>query len=298
MDFSTPQQHAATIGDLELSWLEWGPSDGRLALCVHGFPDTPHTWRHLGPKLAEDGYRVVAPWLRGYAPSQVPSDGNYRISALVGDVAGLVDHLGDTGGSGETPVLIGHDWGAIIGYAAVASDPTHFARLIALAVPPLGTVMAGFMTFRQIRRSWYMFVFQHALAEGIVAADDLAFIDELWAEWSPGFDATVDLAHVKDALRDPANLSAALGFYRAMLGTPDPATASPIDAAVFEPSPVPTLYIHGETDGCMGVELVGMAASALPVAGSRVEIVPGVGHFSQLEDPATINWLICDFLAE
>ena len=62
-----------------------------------------------------------------------------------------------------------------------------------------------------------MFFFQHALADMVVGMDDFAYIDGLWADWSPGYDATVDLVHVKDALRDPANLGAALGYYRAML---------------------------------------------------------------------------------
>lgn len=279
------------VGQGRTHWLEWGPADGPLALCVHGFPDSPHTYRHLGPVLAEAGYRVVAPWLRGYAPAAVPDDGNYHVSALVGDVLALVDHLG-----ADDPVFVGHDWGAIIGYATVASKPDRFARLVTMAVPPLGTVMAGFLTFAQIRRSWYMFVFQHALAEAIVAAEDLAFIDGLWAEWSPGYAAADDVAHVKDALRDPANLTAALGYYRAMLG-PDQSRATDVDAATMLPSPVPTLYLHGANDGCMGAELVDGAAASLPTPGSRAEILGGVGHFAHLEDPARVNGLIAEFLS-
>lgn len=261
-------------------------------MCVHGFPDTPHTFRHLGPTLAAQGYHVIAPWLRGYAPSSVPADGNYRVSALVGDVVGLADHHG-----AADAVLIGHDWGAIIGYATVALHPARFARLVTLAVPPLAGVMAGFLTYTQIRRSWYMFVFQHALAEAVVAADDLAFIDGLWAEWSPGYDATEDLVFVKDALREPANLSAALGYYRAMLGA-DQSGATEADQAAMLPSSVPTLYLHGATDGCMGAELVSSAAASLPTAGSRAEILEGVGHFLQLEDRDRVNALIVDFLTD
>ncbi len=261
-----------------------------MALCVHGFPDSPHTFRHLGPALAAAGFHAVAPWLRGYAPSAVPTDGNYRVGSLVGDAMALVDHLG-----ADDAVLVGHDWGAIIGYATVALYPERFDRLVTLAVPPLGSVMAGFLTYAQIRRSWYMFVFQHALAEAVVSADDLAFIDGLWAEWSPGYEASVDVGYVKDALREPANLSAALGYYRAMLGA-DQTGATDADQAAMLPSPVPTLYLHGATDGCMGAELVGGAAASLPTAGSRAEILDGVGHFLQLEDPARVNTLIVDYL--
>ncbi len=176
----------------------------------------------------------MAPWLRGYAPSSVPEDGAYGTGRLAADAAGLAEHLGAT-----DPVLIGHDWGAIIGYGAVASEPQRWRKLVTMAVPPLGSLMAGFLTYAQIRRSWYMFVFQHPLAESIVAADDLHFIDEIWKEWSPGYDAGHDLPHVKDALRDEANLHAAIGYYRAMLGEPEGTDSpDPADAAAFLPSPV------------------------------------------------------------
>jgi len=287
-----PASARATLDGLDIHWLEWGETGRPLALCVHGFPDSPHTFRHLGPALAGAGYHVVAPWLRGYAPSAVAADGNYRVGALVGDTVALADHIGAL-----DAVLVGHDWGAIIGYATVALHPDRFRRLVTLAVPPLGSVMAGFLTYPQIRRSWYMFVFQHALAEAVVAADDLAFIDGLWAEWSPGYDASVDLGHVKDALRDPANLAAAIGYYRAMLGA-DQTGATDADQAAMLPSPVPTLYLHGATDGCMGAELVGGAEASMPTAGSRAEILDGVGHFLQLEDPPTVNRLIVDFLTD
>lgn len=288
--FHGATQHDAVIGGTDLHWLQWGGMDRPLALCVHGFPDTPHTFRHLGPALAAAGFCVVAPWLRGYAPSAVPADGNYRVSALVDDALGLIDHLG-----ADDAVLVGHDWGAIIGYATVALHPERFDKLVTLAVPPLAGVMAGFLTYGQIRRSWYMFVFQHALAEAVVAADDLAFIDGLWADWSPGYDATDDLGFVKDALRDPTNLSAALGYYRAMLGA-DQTGATDADQAAMLPSPVPTLYLHGATDGCMGAELVGGAAASLPTPGSRAEVLDGVGHFLHLEDPARVNALVVEYL--
>ena len=295
MTESTAQTGSAPLNNTEIHWLEWGPDDGTLALCIHGFPDTPHTYRHLGPVLAEAGFHVVAPWLRGYAPAPVPVDGNYRVSALVADTLAVVDHLSAADSASDRPILIGHDWGAIIGYATVATHPECFAKLATLAVPPVGSVIAGLFTYAQIRRSWYMFVFQHGLAEAVVAADDLAFIDGLWAEWSPGYDASTDLGFIKDSLRAPANLTAALGYYRALLGA-DQSQATEADQAALLPSPVPTLYLHGATDGCMGAELVGGATASLPTPGSRAEVLDGVGHFLHLEDPARVNALIADFL--
>src|SRR5690606_39400056 len=102
------------------------------------------------------------------------------------------------------------------------------------------------------------------LAELAVPADDLAFVDRLWAEWSPGYDATEDLPRVKESLRDPANLAAALGYYRATLGgvglSEGHEVAALRQAADSGATPVPTLYLHGRTDGCVGVELAEQAA--------------------------------------
>src|SRR5690349_15730113 len=97
------------LPEVTLSALTWGPPEGPLAVLLHGFPDTAYTWRHLGPVLAADGWRVVAPCLRGYAPSEVPADGSSAVAALVSDVLGIHRVLG----GGPDAVLVGHDWGAI-----------------------------------------------------------------------------------------------------------------------------------------------------------------------------------------
>ncbi|MGV3759749.1 MAG: alpha/beta fold hydrolase, partial [Actinomycetota bacterium] len=129
--------------------------------------------------------------------------------------------------------------------------------------------------------------------------DDLAFIDGLWADWSPGYDASEDLPHVKEALRDPANLQAALGYYRATLGGVgvDPALEA-VQNAGNEGPPQPTLYLHGRTDGCMGIEVAEGARGLLTGPGSRMEVVDDAGHFLQLERPDVVNRLVLDFLAE
>lgn len=286
------RQGTITVNDVDFAYLEAG--EGPLALCLHGFPDSAHTWRFLLPALADAGFHAVAPWLRGYAPTSVPADGHYQSGALALDAIGFHEQLG-AGGPG---VIIGHDWGAIASYAAVGHEPERWRRAVTAAVPPIPIAGAGLTHYGQLRRSWYFFFFQHAMADAVVPANDLEFIEHLWADWSPGYDAAADLPHVKRALRDPANLRAAIGYYRAMLGDGlrDPALDR-VEAAAMEPSPVPTLYLHGDTDGCMGVELAGQAGAFLPAEGSRVEIVPGAGHFLHLERPDVVNRLIVDHVS-
>lgn len=243
--------------------------------------------------LAEAGYHAVAPFQRGYAPTAVPADGVYQIGALAADANALHEALGGT----EDAVLIGHDWGATATYAAAAHAPARWRRAVAMAVPPVAAMLPLFTDYAQLKRSFYMFVFQTPLAEMVAAADDLAFLDRLWADWSPGYDAAEDLAHVKVCLREPANLAAAIGYYRAMFDTSRhvPAYAAEQEAA-RRTGERPILYLHGEADGCLGVDLLQGVEGHLP-PGSRAEIVPGAGHFLQLEQPATVNRAVVEWLA-
>jgi pimeloyl-ACP methyl ester carboxylesterase len=291
-------QGSVEANGLTFGYLAAGDLDDRgapLALCLHGFPDSAWTWRHLLPTLAAAGYRAVAPWLRGYAPSTVPEDGHYQAAVVALDACALNAALG----GGDDAVLIGHDWGALASYAAVHHEGTTWRRLVAMAVPHPAALSTAFFSYDQLQRSWYMFFFQHPLADIAVPMDDLAFLDRLWADWSPGYDAGADLAHAKDALRDPANLAAAIGYYRATLGgvglDPSPEVAA-LDAAAAGAPPLPTLYLHGRDDGCMGADLADQSASALTHPGSRVDVVPDAGHFLHLEQPEVVNRMVLEFI--
>jgi len=248
--------------------------DGPLALCLHGFPDSPHTWRHLLPALADAGFRAVAPATRGYAPTAVPPDGDYTVAALAADANALHEALG-----GESDaVLIGHDWGAITAYGAAALAPERWRRVVTMAVPPPPVASSAFFHYRQLKRSFYIYLFQTPLAEMVVGADDLVFIDNLWRDWSPSYDAGEDLPHVKDALRSPANLAAAIGYYRAMF-------SGGVLGGVPEQ---PTLYLHGADDGAFLADRVAESSQHLSVD-SQVAVLPGVGHFLHLEQPDVVN---------
>ena len=294
MDDAVATPLTVTLGSgLEVAYLAAG-DDGPLAVCLHGFPDTAHTWRHLLPALGGAGYRAVAPWLRGYAPTAVPTDGRYQNGAIAADAIELHDALG----AGADAVVIGHDWGARAANGAAAHAPDRWTKVVTMAVPPAGAVAEGFLTFRQLKRSWYMFFFQHLLADFAVPMEDLAFIDRLWEDWSPGYTASDDDRRwVKESLGEPANLAAALGYYRATL-QPElqvPELAAE-EAAVAAVPPQPHLYLHGVDDGCMGVEIAERASAYLTVEGSQVELVPGTGHFLHLEAPDVVNRLVLDFL--
>jgi pimeloyl-ACP methyl ester carboxylesterase len=259
---------------LDFGILEAG--SGPLALCLHGFPDSARTWRHLLPALADAGFHAVAPFMRGYSPTQVPTDGAYQIAALAADATALHEVLGGD----SDAVLIGHDWGAETAYAAAAGAPERWRRLVTLAVPPAALDPVLFTDYEQLRRFFYLFMFRDPLgfAEEVVGADNMSFLDRLWSDWSPGYDAREDLANVKQCLRDPANLAAAIGYYRAA------GMAEGGDSQALHP----TLYLHGARDGCISADLARGAEEYLSPS-SRMIVIEAAGHFLHLEKAAEVN---------
>ena len=291
---------------LEFGLLEAGV--GPLALCLHGFPDTAHTWRHLLPALAGAGFHAVAPFMRGYAPTAVPTDGACQLGALIADAVDLHEVLG---GGGDA-VLIGHDWGAEAAYGAAAHAPDRWRRLVTLAVPPASLDPVLFSDYEQLKRFFYLFLFRDpaGFADALVASDQMSFLDRLWHDWSPGYDAGEDLAQVKESLREPANLTAAIGYYRAAGAAGAPggssgAAGGPAETtdryaaeelAAGRQAPQPTLYLHGAADGCIRVDLA-RGAERLLAPSSRMIVIEDAGHFLQVEKPAEVNEHILTWLS-
>ena len=157
--------------------------DGPLALCMHGFPDSPYSYRYLLPALAEAGYRAVAPFNRGFAPTELPDDRHHvHSSTMVADQIALHEALdGDS-----DAILIAHDWGTVGAWGAAGKEPGRWRRLVILNIPPLAIFGENIVTYDQIKRSFYFWYFQmQQVAEDVIRADDFAFIDRIWGDWSP-----------------------------------------------------------------------------------------------------------------
>ena len=295
-----PQELRFKASGLSFAALAWGPEDGRLALCLHGYPDTAWSWRHLGPHLAARGWRVVAPFLRGYAPTDLAPDGSYPVGALARDAIAAHAALG---GDGRT-VLIGHDWGAGATYAAASHSPDLFERVVTMAVPPLSIVFGPLtsprrlladlpLVARQLRMSWYI-LFQQLPYISERSLDRV--IPRLWADWSPGYDAREDLEHVSEAIGARERRTAALRYYRAFA---QPWYRSHDYASeqkhLFKVPTCPVLYLHGARDGCLHPAFADRTLAVLPPR-SEVEVFADAGHFLQLERPSIINDRIAAFL--
>jgi pimeloyl-ACP methyl ester carboxylesterase len=284
---------------LQVTALAWGPPDGRLALCLHGYPDTAWTWRHLGPALAAEGYRVVAPFSRGYAPTAIPDDGDYHVGALMYDALALHRHLG----ASPNAVLIGHDWGAFTAIALAAHQDSPFTKVVALGIPLLFG-LGKRLTFRAIRRlpaqarkSWYVLYQQlPVLPENTLDR----VIPKLWRDWTPpGYDTTTDLNRLWAALPDRDHRKAALSYYRFQF---QPRRQSPEYRTLHrtwrtEPVRIPVLVLHGDIDGGLDVQLADASAAALP-ARCHHEIIKGTGHFMHLDQPDEVNRIIITYVSE
>jgi len=284
-----------TANGIDFAYLEEGPADGPLALCLHGFPDHARTYEALLGELGAEGFHAVAPWMRGYHPTGLAPDGNYQVASLALDAIALADALAGDG----LAVLVGHDWGAMAAYTAVAHAPARFRLLVAMAVPHAGALGGHIFEPSQLKRSWYMYFFQVPVSDAAVPMNDFAVIDRLWRDWSPGYEPDADfMVELKKTLSEPGSLSAALDYYRFVLGTKeaDPALAD-VQSAYLEPTPVPTLYLHGSDDGVMGAEIV-VEDELRPhfPAGLELVMVPGTGHFLHLEEPDVVNHRIVTFL--
>jgi len=146
---------------------------GPVVLCLHGFPDDAHTWQHQLPAFAAAGYRAIAPFMRGYAPTPPSPNGVYQTAALGRDIVGIIDAVSDT----PVAAVVGHDWGALGSCAAALKAPGKMKKLVTAAVPYGPRMTSAFLTnYAQQKRSWYIFFFQTMMAEMAVAHDDLRFI--------------------------------------------------------------------------------------------------------------------------
>lgn len=278
------------VSGLEYAYIDEG--QGPLVLMLHGFPDHAGTWSHQIPALVAAGFRVIAPFLRGYAPTEVPAAGYYDKATLVQDIASIIRALG----KGQPCHFVGQDWGAIIGYGLIAAYPELVQRAVLMAVPHPGEVAKSLLNPKHIHRSFHWWFFQQAeLPEKAIQNDDFAFIDYLWDYWTvPGYQDAEHISSIKQMLAQPGVLSATLAYYRAMF---DPARADPKLSALREamdrPIRVPTLALCGAQD--LRAELM-LNQSGYFEAAYEFLLVEGAGHFLHREQPLRVNEQLIDWL--
>jgi len=288
----TMTMNTINANGLTFAYLEEG--HGPLVLMLHGFPDTAHTWSHQMTSLAGAGYRVIAPFLRGYPPTDIPHNGYYDKATLVRDVAALIGALSE----GEPVYLVGQDWGAITAYGVVAAYPELVRRAVVMAVPHPAEVNKSLLLPKHVQRSFHWWFFQLPnLPEKALPENDFAFIDYLWDYWTtPGHCDEAHIASIKDMLKQPGALAATLGYYRAMFDAQkmDP-RLDDVRRAMERTIQTPTLALCGADD--LRAEL--MTDQGQYFTGEyHFELVPGAGHFLHREQPEQVTQLVIDWLGK
>jgi pimeloyl-ACP methyl ester carboxylesterase len=251
--------------------------EGRPVVLLHGFPDTGRLWRHQVPALAEAGYQVIVPDLRGYGRSDKPEAVDaYSIPFLAGDVLAILAQL--EAGSAH---VVGHDWGAALAWAIASFAPDTVDHLAVMSVGHPATFLR---TLEQRQKSWYMLLFQYAgIAERWLSEDN-------WANFR-GWAHHPDADQVIAELEANGSLTPGLNYYRANI-TPESWVAPPMQ---LPPVQAPTMGIWSTGD--VALTEVQMTDSAKNVAGSwRYERLEGPGHWLQLEAPDLLTALLLDFL--
>ena len=271
---------------------EAGEGDA-VALCLHGFPESRFSWRYQLPVLAAQGWRAVAPDLRGYGDSSRPGrQADYHLDRLVDDVAALFDALG-----AKRRLLIGHDWGALIAWSFAIRRTQPLDGLVCMNVPHPRIFRDVLRRSRaQQRKSWYVAFFQLPwLPEAMLRARGADAIGRAFRGMAVDKSAFPDavLDHYKANALQPGALTAMINYYRANLGGIGDDAATVID--------VPTLLLWGEEDTALGLELT--EGYGPLVRDFTLVRFPGVSHWVQQEAPdkvnaALVNWLVTKALVD
>jgi pimeloyl-ACP methyl ester carboxylesterase len=255
---------------LSFACLEEG--SGPLVLLLHGFPDTAHTWDSTRPALAAAGYRAVSPFMRGYAPTAIPADGDYGVDALAHDVAALIEALGET-----RAIVIGHDWGASAAFGAAILFPERVSFLVTLAIPHPASLRPSPALLWKVR---HFFSLRRRGAARRMRADGFAYVDQLLHRWSPAWSVPPDESSaVKRAFAEPGCVEAAIGYYRALRPR--------LPASQRGPVRMPAVAFAGATDFAMQPSDFERARRLYKDA-YDVVVLPG-GHFLHREHPDQFN---------
>jgi len=320
-----PTHRLIRTNDIQMQITEQG--EGPLVLLCHGFPETAYSWRHQIPVLAEAGFHVVAPDLRGYGSTQCPEAiDQYTVIHLVGDLVGLLDAL-----NAEKAVIVGHDWGATVAWHAAQLRPDRFRGVVALSVPLIGQPpVPPTQFFPQTEDAlYYTLYFQPpGPAEAELERDVRQTLRKLL------FGASGDAGprQPNDNTPNPFGMVSRSQGMLAPLPDPNPLPAwlTEADLTVYAEAfaktgfrgglnyyrnldrnrelmacfngvkvTIPALYVVGERDVVLGPpvmrQLIARMPDTIPLLRETI-ILPGCGHWTQQEKPEEVTSALLSFL--
>jgi pimeloyl-ACP methyl ester carboxylesterase len=264
-----------------------GERQAKLCLMLHGFPEFWYSWRHQIPALADAGFHVLAPDLRGYNLSNKPSGiSAYRIEHLLGDVIGLITHAG-----AERAAIVGHDWGGVLAWQVAMRHPQVVEKLIVLNAPYPAAYWRELRSWKQRFKSWYILFFQlPVLPELVLSAGNFDWLDRMLRQQpaNPQAFRPEDVRLYKQALARPGALTAALNYYRAVRHALRSAATDDVHINA------PVLVLWGERDAFLSPRLTEGLNAWVP--NLQVERFADVSHWIQNDVPERVNRRMIDFL--
>jgi pimeloyl-ACP methyl ester carboxylesterase len=270
--------------------VEHGPADGPLVLLLHGFPEFWWSWRHQLIGLADAGFRVVAPDLRGYGGSDKPPRG-YDQYTLSSDVAGMIRALG-----APRAHLVGNDWGGLLAWAVGTLHPSIVASLTILDMPhPVRLRHALLRDPAQIKASSYIGLFQlPKLPEARLVKDDAAYVERLLRRWGgPGFPDAETAARCRAAMQISGVAHSSMEWYRWAVRSLTRPSGVRFLKLMSGGVQAPVLQLHGALDRCL-LPSTAEGSGAYAHGGYTMRVLDGIGHFPHEECPDLVNALIAE----
>ena len=273
----------ADVGDVQLHYLEAG--EGPLVVLLHGFPEFWYGWRLQIHALADAGFRVVAPDMRGYNLSSRPEGvAAYDTDHLAADIRGLIQERG-----AGSAMLVGHDWGGSVAWATAMNHPEVVDRLAILNAAHPRKLSQGLHNPDQLRRSWYFFFFAvPELPESIVHANNWHFFRHFLHAARPPY-TPEEIDRYIEAWSQPGAASGMINYYRSSVRTPQKQAE-----AALRPIKAPTLVIWGQQDAYLRPELAEPEHDDVPNL-DRVERLPDASHWVHHDEAERVNELLIDF---
>lgn len=293
------EAHRAVTPWLEVELRSLGPSIGHPVFMLHGWPDSARTWQGVGPALADAGFRVLMPSLRGFAGTRFRQTGTMRsgqLAALGRDLVDVADAMGL-----ERFTVVGHDWGARAAYIAACLWPERVTSCVALSVG-WGTNNAGQeLSLRQVQNYWHHWYLATERGQQLVELQREAFTRHLWDEWCPiGKVSDEEFTLTAQAFTNPDWAQVVLHSYRHRWGwaPADPAYAEL--EAMLAAGPlisVPTLVLHGAQDPC-NAPSTSEGKAHLFTGPYKRELIERCGHFPQREQPDLVAKHLLEWLGQ
>jgi pimeloyl-ACP methyl ester carboxylesterase len=229
--------------------------------------------------------------MRGYNLSDKPKGWrNYEREKLTGDVAGLIGTLG-----AERAHVVGHDWGGLVAWFTAMDRPEVVDRLVVLDAGHPLRYAEHVRRPKQLFKSWYVFFFQiPRLPEAVVRVGNWRlFRNALENDARPGAFGPEEIERYIESWSQPGAIKAQIDYYRAAFRR-TPLSRRKLKEA-NPPIEAPTMVIWGENDR-YGVPAVGRPEPEEAPKMERFELLPGVSHWVQHDEPERVGELLIEFL--